>query len=581
MGEKGGKRKEDDNDLYLTKWWHSRIAPFVVILSANTLLVEPRTLVEVTTCPGVRTLNFTFEEENEWRVPTRIDGVYEIPVSVWNTTKPPDEDPPFWFDYYTGPSPALQQTATLGAFLGGVAPRKNASLEVCGSGWNCTFDIHFVAPGYKCTELGSGLDASVSNLTQESGSIASPIGMDLLLPNGLYVYYAVTDRGEYSPVQLRNVTTGGIPKTGPPFPKDFGAFRTEPIIWVGYTVIANPDEPMPTGPSDEKWNSSFIPKIFACENYETAYTARFNYTDTTQATYITNRTFLAPVINTTFLPGVDAAHDGTDDNTTAKPHSNYIYPWDDVGRYRRVAAYHSLGSIVRSFLGGTVKVDENLVGAIANTAATPTKLLDQQHNFFARPNLQELVQSFYEDIILSLFSNPQFVDIVWAARPSEQSGTLVGAGKGTADPEAYLYPCVKSRTAIQYNYHARDLWIVYSIAISLALAAVATGAYASWGNGRTLRDTRFSTIVAATRGPSLDKVAWEDRDRPSSSAGVVGVKDMRIGYGFIPRNGVELVGLGVSNGGEDPRNRPGETRYGFGLEGEVQQAGYRGSMYRW
>ena len=533
--------------------------------------------MEATTCPGVRTLNFTFEEINEWRIPTKIGGVYELAVSMWNTTKPPNQDPPGWFDYYTAPGFNLQQTATHSAFMGSVVSRKNASVEVCGSGWNCSFDIHFVGPGYKCTELASGLDTEVANLTQESGSIAPPFSKDLLLPRGLYAYYAFTNGGEYSATQLEDVDIGGIPKTKPPYPLHLGAFRTEPVVWVGYSVIANPDEPLPTNASDPKWNSAFIPKIFACENYETAYTVRFNYTDTTEVTTITNRTFLAPVVNTTYLPDVLAVNDRTADNTTATPQANYVYPLKDLRRYRKVAAYHSLSSIVRTFVNGTVEMDAQLVSAIANTAATQTKLLDQQRNFFAHPNLQELVRSFYEDVILSLFSKPQFVDVVWAARPSEQSGTLTeggvdeGAGAGADNAEAYRYPCVKSRTAIMYSYHARDLWIVYGIAVVLALSGVAAGAYAASGNG-VLRDTRFSSIVAATRGPALDGVAWEDRGELSR-----GVKNLRIGFGLIPRGSSEVVGLGVNDGSEAFR---GKLRYGFGLEGEVQQVGYRGSLYQ-
>lgn len=540
----------------------------MVILSANTLLVEPTTMVQETTCPGVRTLNFSFEETNEWRIPKRIDGVYEIPISLWNTTKPPDQDPPGWFDYYTGPSMNIQQTATLGAFMGGVAPRPNASLEVCGSGWNCTFDIQFVAPGYKCTELASGVDAKVVNLTQESGSIAPPFSMDLLLPKGLFSYYAFTSGGEYSTTQMEDVSIGGMPKTKPPYPKNFGAFRTEPIVWIGYSVIVNPDKPLPKDPSDPAWNSSFIPKLFACENYETAYTARFNYTDTAQVTTITSRKFLAPVVNTTLVPGVHAGDDGTADNTTATPEANYVRPTTDVGRYRRAAAFHSLGFMLRRFVNGTVEMARELDGAIANTAAVQTRLLDQRRNFFPHPDLQGLVQGFYEDIVLSLLSNPQFVDVVWAARPGEQSGTLREGGVGGArGEEAYRYPCVKSRTAIMYRYHARDLWIVYGIAIVLALVGVAVGAHAVRENDGAMRDTRFSSIVAATRGPALERVGWEDRGELPGD-----VKGLRLGYGMIPRGGPEGIGLGVVDVGSIGSGwKPGEMRYGFGLEGEVQQ----------
>lgn len=252
--------------------------PFVVILTANTLLVEPRRMTYNTTCPGIRTLNFSFEETNEWRNPTEIDGLFENPVSLWNTTKRADDSDPDWFDYYTGPSSGFQQTTTLGAFLEEVVARKHAAAEVCGVGWNCSFTVNFTAPGYQCTELASGVGSVPRNLTQESGEAAPPFGTDLLLPRGNFSYYAYTTAGEYSMRQLNNVSVGGIPLMDPPYPDHFGALRTEPLIWVGYTVINHPNQTQPTR-DEPGWDDAFTPKIFACEHRETDYIANFTYID--------------------------------------------------------------------------------------------------------------------------------------------------------------------------------------------------------------------------------------------------------------------------------------------------------------
>lgn len=252
--------------------------PFVVILTANTLLVEPRRMTYNTTCPGVRTLNFSFEETNEWRNPTAIDGLFENPVSLWNTTKRADDSDPDWFDYYTGPSSGFQQTITLGAFLEEVVARKGAAAEICGVGWNCTFMINFTAPGYQCTELASGVDTVPKNLTQESGEAVPPFGTDLLLPRGNYSYYAYTTAGEYSQTQFKKASVGGIPLIEPPYPKHFAALRTEPVIWVGYTVLNYPNQTQPSR-NESGWDDAFTPKIFACEHRETAYVANFSYID--------------------------------------------------------------------------------------------------------------------------------------------------------------------------------------------------------------------------------------------------------------------------------------------------------------
>lgn len=590
--------------------------PLVVILTANTLLVEPRTIVSNTTCPSVRTLNFSFEDINDWREPTRIDGLFEIPVSTWNTTKRDDQDDDDdWFDYYTGPSPNFQQTATLGAFLQEVVARKNASYEVCGTGYNCTFNVDFTAPGYNCTEVASGVGSTPVNLTQETGQAEPPFGTDILLPQGQYSYYAYATGGEYSTTQLKNVGLAGIPNIpNSELPPHFGALRTEPVIWIGYVVLNKPGEVQPNR-SDTGWQDAFTPKIFACEHRETDYVATFNYTSGAQYATMSKRTFGPPIINTTFIPSIEA-NDGTDDNITATPEENYVYP-TDTARYRRVSAYHSIGYMLRQFVNGTVKVEDTLINPIQNTDAIQTKLLDPRNNYFPYPELMTRVQGLYEDLILSIFSNPQFTEVVWAAKPSEQSGTLIkggtpassGARTGPGNKSDYLYNCTRTRTGNAYAYHKRDLWIVYGIAVVLALACVAVGGLAVRENGGVTRNTHFSSVVAATRGPALEKVAWMG---PLQDRGAVprDVKRLRLGYGIMndskvgalgpgsppPEIGPDpnLVGLEGEGFGERPA-APGERsgsgyfrrrraystemRCGFGLKGDVDQRHREGSLF--
>ncbi|KAI3397421.1 hypothetical protein diail_10752 [Diaporthe ilicicola] len=587
--------------------------PLVVILTANTLLVEPRTIVNVTTCPSVRTLNFTFEDLNDWRKPKQIDGLFEIPVSIWNTTRRDDETDDDWFDYYTGPSPNFQQTATLAAFLQEVVARKNASYEVCGSGWNCTFNVEFTAPGYNCTEVASGVGSTPVNLTQETGQAVPPFGTDFLLPQGKHSYYAYATGGEYSTTQLKNVGVSGIPNIpNSELPAHFGALRTEPVIWIGYVVLNKPGEVQPNR-SDPGWQDAFTPKIFACEHRETKYVATFNYTDGLQSANMSSRKFGAPIINTTFLPSIEA-NDGTDDNITATPEENYVYP-NDTARYRRVSAYHSLGYMLRQFVNGTVEVEDTLINPIQNTEAIQTKLLDPRNNYFPYASLMPMVQGLYEDLILSMFSNPQFVEVAWAARPFEQSGTLInggtntstGAQTGTGDGSDYEYNCTRTRTANAYSYHKRDLWIVYGIAVVLTLICVAVGGLAIRENGGVTRNTRFSTVVAATRGPALEKIAWmgplQDRgDVPKD------VKNLRLGYGIMndgkvglgrgslsPEIGPDPNLVGVEGEGlnervvSEERSSPGyfrrrraystDMRCGFGLKGDVDQRHREGSLF--
>ncbi|KAK3502489.1 hypothetical protein B0T13DRAFT_430341 [Neurospora crassa] len=541
----------------------------------------------LTSCPEVRTLNLTFEETYEWRQPPKIDRLFEIPLSLWNTTKEPENDTPGWFDYYTAPSPSFQNTATIGSFLEEAVMRRNAPIETCGTGWNCSFEIQFIAPAYKCTELGNGVDSNVNNLTQESGSIAPPFNMDVLLPRGKFTYYAFTSGGEYSTTQMKEVGIGGRPTTNPPFPKHLGAFRTEPIIWLGYVTLADALakandtrgslSSVPSNPSDSAWNTSFVPHIFACENYESNYTVRINYTGAAQTTTVTNVAYLRPVINTTYTPHMDA-NDGTADNVTATPTDNYILP-TSVPQYRRTAAYHSLGFMLRDQINGTVGIgdDRDLVNPIANTKAIQTsRLLDFGNNYFPYPDIQRRIQKFYEDIILSVLGHPQFASVVWAAKSGEQSGVTFDAPDAnqpslltTDQQRAYLYPCTKFRMALVYKFNARLLWIVYSISIALAVMGVVVGALALRENGGVVRDAKFSSIVAATRGSGLGRVRWTDSTDGGASGGgdtvPEEVKGWRMGYGVVDA-GAGDGRLEVVDGAGG-----GRTVYGFGFEGDVRQ----------
>ncbi|KAK5652909.1 hypothetical protein OQA88_9387 [Cercophora sp. LCS_1] len=541
------------------------VAPLVVILTANTLQVQLSRIEAPDRCPGIRTLNFTMEEFDEWRNPTKIGKYYEIPASLWNTTKRPDDrDDDDWFDYFTAPGPTVVQTLTIGAFMGETVMRRNAQTETCGSGWNCTFEIKFIAPAYKCTELASGVGSKPVNLTQESGSIAPPFSLDILVPKGLFTYYAFASGGQYSGTQMDDVEPGGIPKSKRPDPRNLGAFRTEPIIWIGYASRVDGSKPLPATRSEPGWNEAFVPKLFACENYEASYTVTFNYTDGFLATNVTNLEFLKPVINTTYLPGVES-RDGTADNVTATPQSNYVFP-RDKRQYRRAAAFHSLGLIARSFINGTMTINaEDANGVpLVNTDAIQTKLLDVANMYLPQEDLMSVVQRFYEDIILSMLSNPQFASVVWAAKPDTQSGTGKTIGE-LQDNDDLKYPCQRSRVANVYKYLVRDLWIVYGVSFILSLIGLIVGALAVRENSST-KDTRFSSIVASTRGGALDKLEWDD-GTPAARIPQE-VKGARVGYGLVGSTGLrpdpdEGYSSSVYTG---KRFAP---RYGFALEGDL------------
>lgn len=143
-------------------------------------------------------------------------------------------------------------------------------------------------------------------------------------------------------------------------------------------------------------------------------------------------------------------------------------------------------------------------------------------------------------MILSLLSNPQLIVVAWAAQPNIQSGTV---------SDGPQWPCKKSRNLNVFDYRVRDLWLVYGAFIFLAAISILFGMKAVQQNAGHFKKNRFSAIVAATRGPELDSVAWRTDAHGRMPRGV---GKTRLGYG-IARQGMggqrgSYVGRGVDDG---------------------------------
>ena len=108
-----------------------------------------------------------------------------------------------------------------------------------------------------------------------------------------------------------------------------------------------------------------------------------------------------------------------------------------------------------------------------------------------------------------------------------------------------------------FVYHSRELWLVYGTAILLATVSTALGAAAIAQNSGVVRNTRFSSIVAATRSKELDAIGWRQRGENSWGEVPREVARTRLGYG--------LVSGGLNGKKEEVMD------YGFGVEGKVRQ----------
>ncbi|KAK0736129.1 hypothetical protein B0T21DRAFT_383761 [Apiosordaria backusii] len=541
--------------------------PLVVILTPSSLTVELREEAKQAECGSVRTLNFEAERKKNWRNPDFFNGYPGFSLSLWNCTLPnsPEVFEPYnktFYDYWDGVSPPADLVTKHAAYSGNVVPRENAALETCGRGWNCSYTITFEAPGYKCDELGRGLSIDDKALKNRG----APFDSSDLIPKGDLAYIAEVMGGEYARPQL-DTFEGGVPKKKP-FPEHLGAFRTEPVLWIGHSVRTRPNDTLPPSKKENPdFQSGYEPVIFRCEHYVARYTIQFNHTFSSQSTTVLKKEHLKPIVDTVLKTANSTVSDGTNDTTIAEPRSNYILPYPDYELYRLTAAYHALGLRFRNFLKGKIHY---IPFPNPITDATETRLIDKATHL-AVPNLMDAVQTFYENITLSLLSNPQFMIVSWAAEPETRSGvTAFGKPEDDTSPK---YPCVKTRIANSYLYVQRDLWIAYSIAILAAVICVGLGTAALAQNNYHVRDVKVSSVIAATRAPCLEELPWK-----TSKWGEVPweIKETKLGYGIIsdresvgtPRIGMGLPSrrnTGASTGGlsEGGMVGNGKVYYGF------------------
>ncbi|KAM0430919.1 hypothetical protein ACHAPT_005553 [Fusarium lateritium] len=502
-------------------------SPLIVILASYTLTVMPLKVEEVTKCPEIRTLNFSHEQFPNWWKPIREDGLIELSVSRWNTTaKGPNVGPddPEGFDYWTEASQQLRLIALKSMYTQQAVMRKKAPAEICGRGWNCSYTIEFEGPGYRCQPLASGVGATVKKL----GDAECPFSTDDLLPRGNFSYIADLYQGDYESPQIDS-GDGGRPNMKRPYPKNLGALRTEPILWFGYADVEDRSKPQPENRDDKHWDTAFTPTVFGCEHYHTKYTVQFNHSGDAQVHKIKKREFLRKVIDTTYLPDEKDPNKKLKDRIKAVPEENYIMP-QDVSLYRQKMAYHAIGSLLREFVNGTIKMPFH----IAETMAIETRLIERL-NYLPIQNFPEEVQKFYEEILISFFSDPQFIVVSWANDPKQWSGSRIGGDKTGFD-------CTRFQLRNCYFYNYAQLWAVYAISMGITIVAVASGV-AAMEEDSLMHSLSFSAILAATRGSSLDKLRWEKGAE---------IKNSKIGFGVV-------------------EGQAGERAYSFGVEGDVRQ----------
>ncbi|KAM0232508.1 hypothetical protein ACHAP5_010680 [Fusarium lateritium] len=471
------------------------LSPFVVIFTSATLSVVLDTKREHTNCTSIRTLNFSNDAKKSWRDDKTAENetMRGISLSMFNEATESKDDP-FAIDYWIKAAPPLDSIASRVLAGGQPIQRDEVAIEICGDGWDCSTTIYFVGPGYKCQQLANGANSTMSSFE----NYTAPFNLTQMVPAGNASYYTIADLGEYSPSQIV-VDDSNKPAEGPPFPKNMGAFRTEPVIWLGYVEVEDLNVKHASNRSQKGWEDDYTPIITACEHWETNYTVELNYTGGRQSYKVHNRDYLSKIINTTYIGQATEPDDGTLDPTLAEPQDNFIFP-QDWRKYRRIAAYHSLGKKLRDLLQGSIQ----LPGPIGFSAISTSKLVARPETL-PIPDFEKAVRRLYEDLLVSILSDPLLLAVSWASHPDKLSG------RGEGGPNTN-YPCIRRRTASYFSYNWEVLVVVYAASFIVAAVGVAYGLIVMRLDGvEELREMTFSSIAKTTKKMDLDPS--EDRRR--------------------------------------------------------------------
>lgn len=410
-----------------------------------------------TVCDNVASIDFSQESTFNFRQDDATQ-FRRASLSYYNTTDLEGKKPDY-FDYYDSPSKNVRRLAISAAYLGRPQPRDKAALSFCGNGWNCTYTLEFEGPGYKCQDM------------TDSGHTKAPFTLDQLAPKGNFTYVADVDRNDYKNPQVD--TLNGVPRQGPPYPESLGVFETEPVLWIGYAVRTNTTY-SEESPYASKWKVVHVPKMFRCVMHHTNYTFEMNYQPSQTAT-LKKRDFIRPVVDTTIQQGP-----GNGSDWVATPSTNFIRP-QDPAQYKHAVAYHSMGALLRNFLRGSVeKTTDTFI--VTKSDISETRLMDARTSYPV-PTLMEDLQDLFEDMIISLMSEPNLV--------VSQNMTV---------------PCEKQRQMNTYRYYKRGLWIGYAIVIGVTFVFILIGAWSIFQNG-VASDVLFSRIMTTTRNPTLDHLS--------------------------------------------------------------------------
>ncbi|KAF2755332.1 hypothetical protein EJ05DRAFT_98513 [Pseudovirgaria hyperparasitica] len=436
----------------------SWLIPIAALLSPASLTTDITQSVINATCTSAPAIDFGLEGIYDFR----NDSQKGFRSLIFYNSTDLKQKTEGWFDYFDQPSKDTKRLVNTAIYLKRPVQPDNSLNTHCEAGWNCTYTVHLIGPGYKCDELASGEDADNEKLVDAG----SPFNMSLLAPKGNNIYVSDVDTADYVRTQSNGTYLD-------PVPTDLGVLKAEPVIWIGYAV--NTSEPYPDdSPYRKKWKTVHVPKIFRCEHYVTDYTVNLTYAEGNQHSNVTNHDYLYPIINTTITRDPEETQE-----YMIGPESEFVRPTEDVKTYKLISTYHAIGYLLRVFLRGTIMVNENY--PLTQSDISETKMINVTTNYPVDALMKTMVDT-YDDMLISLLS--------------ENLGVVTSESVS----------CQKSKHENVYFYQQESLWIGYAIVILVTLAAMLIGFYSMWRNG-VASDTLFSRILVTCRNPTLDRLS--------------------------------------------------------------------------
>ncbi|KAJ4128396.1 hypothetical protein NW765_012775 [Fusarium oxysporum] len=195
----------------------------------------------------------------------------------------------------------------------------------------------------------------------------------------------------------------------------------------------------------------------------------------------------------------NAISENTPGKTSKKisvPESNWVHP-QDFKEYRRTAAYHVIGNGLRRYVGGSVNTATNKTTTYILLTSSGAKI-----NTLPITDLHQGIQKIYEDLVISLFSEPSFVAVAWAS-----NGKPSRTGKGDASTR---YPCRRQRQTTLFVYKQVQLLCVYAVGILLAVIGVLVDIQ-SYREAGVMLDMKPSSIVGASKNGALGAESGDAR----------------------------------------------------------------------